>query len=76
MKRLTGFDTHEIDTFLTLDGEEKANAAPPLPEAPASRLGTCGCWVHRVLCGDATNTEAVRRLLDESRGSWPALLSG
>src|ERR1700752_3166008 len=52
---LTGFDTHEIDTFLALDDEEKANAAPPLPESPVSRLGDL--WLlgpHRVLCADAT----------------------
>ena len=65
---LTGFDTHEIDTFLALDDEEKANAAPPLPEAPASRLGDL--WLlgpHRVLCGDATSAEAVAQLLDERK---------
>src|SRR5215468_4828377 len=34
---LTGFDPHEIDDLLALDDEEKANAAPPLPETPVSR---------------------------------------
>ena len=65
---LTGFDTHEIDTFLALDDEEKANAAPPLPESAVSRLGDL--WLlgeHRVLCGDATNAEAVARLLGERK---------
>src|SRR5712664_2755562 len=36
---LTGFDPHEIDTLLALDDEEKANAAPPLPESAVSRPG-------------------------------------
>src|SRR5260221_3110753 len=65
---LTGFDPHEIDTLLALDDEEKANTAPPLPESPVSRLGDL--WLlgrHRVLCGDATSTEAVARLLGERK---------
>jgi DNA modification methylase len=60
----TGFDTHEIDSLLALDDEERANAAPPLPESPVSRLGDL--WIldrHRLLCGDATSAEAVTRLL-------------
>jgi hypothetical protein len=59
---LTGFDPGEIDGLLALEDEEKANQAPPLPESPASRLGDL--WLlgqHRVLCGDATNAEAVVR---------------
>ena len=35
----TGFDTHEIDSLLALDDEEKGNAAPPLPESPVSQVG-------------------------------------
>lgn len=65
---LTGFDVHEIDTLLTLDDEERANAAPPLPETPISRLGDL--WVlgnHRVFCGDATRAEAVARLPGERK---------
>src|SRR5262249_4801431 len=61
---LTGFDPHEIDDLLALDDEEKANEAPPLPETPVSKLGDL--WLlgtHRILCGDATNAEAVARLL-------------
>ena len=40
----------------------------PLPETPASRQGDL--WLlgpHRVLCGDATNAEAVARLLGERK---------
>ena len=65
---LTGFDTHEIDTFLALDDEEKANAAPPLPTSPVCQPGDL--WLlgsHRVLCGDATSAEAVARLLGERK---------
>src|SRR3989440_10694689 len=31
---LTGFNPGEIDALLELDDEEKANAAPPLPQSP------------------------------------------
>src|SRR5712675_1962180 len=36
---LTGFDPGEIDGLLALEDEEKANAAPPLPESAVSRTG-------------------------------------
>jgi hypothetical protein len=65
---LTGFDPGEIDGFLALEDDEKANAAPPLPEIPVSRLGDL--WLlgqHRVLCGDANSAEAVTRLLGERK---------
>lgn len=65
---LTGFDPGEIDGLLALDDEERANAAPPLPESPVPRLGDL--WQlgpHRVLCGDATSSEAVARLLGERK---------
>ncbi len=65
---LTGFDPGEIDGLLALEDEEKANAAPPLPESPVSRVGDL--WVlgqHRILCGDATNVEVVARLLGERK---------
>jgi ParB-like chromosome segregation protein Spo0J len=57
---LTGFDPGEIDKLLALEDEEVANAAPPLPESPVSRMGDL--WLlgpHRVLCGDATKPEAA-----------------
>jgi ParB-like chromosome segregation protein Spo0J len=65
---LTGFDPGEIDGLLALEDDEKANAAPPLPETPVSRLGDL--WLlgeHRVSCGDATSAEAVVRLLGERK---------
>jgi hypothetical protein len=65
---LTGFDPGEIDGLLALEDDEKANAAPPLPESPVSRMGDL--WLlgpHRVLCGDATNAEVVARLLGDRK---------
>ena len=64
---LTGFDPGEIDGLLALEDDEKANAAPPLPETPVSRLGDL--WAlgqHRVLCG-ATSAEAVAWLVSERK---------
>src|SRR5579871_2135805 len=70
---LTGFDVDEIDELLaTPTDEDKADAAPPLPETAVSRPGDL--WLlgkpphqHRVLCGDATSPEAVARLLGDSK---------
>jgi len=70
---LTGFDIGEIDAILALPTtDEEALAAPPLPQIATSRPGDL--WLlgkHRVLCGDATNPEAVRRLL---AGGEPSLM--
>lgn len=69
---LTGFDPGEIDGLLAIPDEERANAAPPLPENPVSRLGDL--WIcgdrrnpHRVLCGDATSPDVVARLLGDRK---------
>jgi DNA modification methylase len=65
---LTGFNPGEIDGLLALPDEERANAAPPVPHNPASRLGDLWlCGKHRVLCGDATRAEDVVRLLGERK---------
>jgi DNA modification methylase len=62
---LTGFDTIEIDEFLLGGaGEESDETVPEPPLEPTSRVGDL--WVlgnHKVLCGDATSTEAVNHLL-------------
>jgi hypothetical protein len=66
---LTGFDPKEIDDLLLArDGDDKANAAPALPENAVSRLGDLWlCGKHRVFCGDATSPEAVAMLLCERK---------
>ncbi len=66
---LTGFDPKEIDDLLLDPGDDdQANAAPPLPENPVSRLGDLWlCGPHRVLCGDATSPDAVAMLLGDRR---------
>jgi hypothetical protein len=66
---LTGFDPGEIDALLVdPEDDEKANAAPPLPENPVSRPGDLWlCDKHRVLCGDATSPEDVARLLEDRK---------
>jgi hypothetical protein len=64
---LTGFDPGEIDALLVdPEDDEKANAAPPLPENPVSRAGDLWlCGSHRVLCGDATSAQHAARLLGD-----------
>ena len=65
---LTGFDPGEIDGLLAIPDEERANAAPPLPANPVSRLGDLWvCGPHRILCGDATDAAAVARLLGDRK---------
>ena len=66
---LTGFDPKELDDFLLpTDEDERANAVPPVPEDPVSRLGDLWlCGPHRVLCADCTSPEAVARLLGDRK---------
>ena len=70
---LTGFDPKELDDLLIAPEEDEiANATPPLPENPISRLGDLWiCGPHRVLCADSTSPDAVARLLGERK---PALM--
>jgi len=62
---LTGFDPVDIDDYLFRKTEDKPEVVPSdCPAEPVSRLGDLWvCGVHRVLCGDATSVEAVRRLI-------------
>jgi DNA methylase/ParB-like nuclease domain len=66
---LTGFDPPEIDRFLFGDADEQQNdVVPDAPEIAVARLGDLWlCGSHRVLCGDATNQEAVSQLLGERK---------
>jgi DNA modification methylase len=69
---LTGFHIGEIDDFLPMAEEARAEVAPPPPKNPVSRLGDLWlCGKHSVLCGDATRPEDVERLLD---GRQPILM--
>jgi DNA modification methylase len=65
---LTGFEAPEIDDFLFRDAnEEPDDVAPEPPEEAVTRAGDLWlCGSHRVLCGDATVAEAVRRVLDSA----------
>jgi DNA modification methylase len=64
---LTGFDTKEIDALILNEAPDE-DAAPPVPINPVSHVGDLWlCGSHRVLCGDATNAEAVSRLLGECK---------
>jgi DNA modification methylase len=70
---IVGFTDAELDVLLAdPEDEERANAAPPLPENAVSRPGDlwlCGDHrnQHRVLCADATSPEAVVKLLGERK---------
>src|SRR5713101_6919435 len=66
---LTDFDPKEIDDLLLApDDDDKANAAPPLPENPVSCVGDLWlCGKHRVLCGDSTCGDEVARLLGDRK---------
>src|SRR5262249_39332326 len=69
---LTGFEVGEIDVILN-DVEENKAASPDddlvlAPEKPVTRLGDL--WLlgrHRLLCGDARDQKAIRRLLGDER---------
>jgi DNA modification methylase len=64
---LTGFDAKELDELL-LANTQPEDEAPPLPEHPVTRTGDLWlCGSHRVLCGDATDPDAVSRLLAERK---------
>jgi DNA modification methylase len=66
---LTGFDTKELDDLLADPTDDAAaDAAPPLPANPVSRLGDLWlCGPHRVHCGDCTSPDAVAKLLGDRK---------
>ena len=64
---LTGFDTKEIDALLLTEAPHE-DAIPPVAVNPVSWPGDLWiCGPHRVLCGDATDPEAVTRLLGDRK---------
>jgi ParB-like nuclease domain len=65
---LTGFNPGEINGLLAIPDEERANATPPVPENPVSRVGDLWlCGKHRVLCGDAVRAEDAARLFGDRK---------
>lgn len=60
-----GFDAAELDALLDLGaGDPREEEVPEPPAVPVSRSGDL--WLlgaHRLLCGDATDADAVGRLL-------------
>jgi ParB-like chromosome segregation protein Spo0J len=69
---LTGFDSAELERYLAdLDvkpGLTDEDDAPEPPEKPVSRSGDL--WLlgkHRVLCGDATKSADVERLMSAEK---------
>jgi DNA modification methylase len=64
---LTGFDPRELDALLRQD-DGSADEVPPLLERATSRAGDL--WLlggHRLLCGDATDANAVARVIGEAK---------
>ncbi len=69
---LTGFDTDELARIRIAgsEGLTDPDAAPALPAVPVTRVGDL--WTfgrHRLLCGDSSNIETVRRALGTARPS-------
>ncbi|UZG49425.1 site-specific DNA-methyltransferase [Caldimonas thermodepolymerans] len=68
---LTGFDADALAELLAdeepqIEGRTEDDAAPDVPEEPVSRPGDV--WrlgPHRLVCGDATTTEAYARLFPD-----------
>jgi hypothetical protein len=67
--KFTGFEPRELDEFLTIPTDNEAeNSSPVPPTRPVSQQGDLWlCGPHRVLNGDATNSEHVTRVLGDLR---------
>ncbi len=72
---LLGFDTDELDKLLNgamedtvADGETDPDAVPEAPEEPVSKRGEIyRLGSHLLMCGDATSSDDVAVLTDESK---------
>jgi DNA modification methylase len=67
---LTGFDDKELERLLTyykgIDGKTDPDEVPEPPKEPVSKSGDLyRLGSHRLMCGDATNAEHVKRLLGD-----------
>ena len=63
---LTGFTTGEIDVLLAKSADPDDEVIPPAPTTPRTKPGDI--WIlgeHRIGCGDARNTEFLRRVIGE-----------
>ncbi len=67
---LTGFDTHEVDTYLNLDIPEKniEETGEDIPSIQGVAVSTPGViWQlnkHRIGCGDAKNTDLLAHVVN------------
>jgi hypothetical protein len=65
---LVGFNPHELDELMLGDTENGEDVVPEPPTNPVTIPGDLWiCGPHRVLCGDATNPDAVSRLLGKRK---------
>ena len=66
---MLGFDASELDDLLFHDAADpREEETPEPPDNPVSRPGDLWCLgPHRLLCGDATDSDCVKRLLGDVR---------
>lgn len=66
---LTGFSDDEIEALMDVEVVEGNTDPDDVPEAPADPITKPGdLWIlgeHRLLCGDSTSIESVKRIMSE-----------